>query len=131
MKGIGCTQNKKKAHDMFLRAAQQGHTLSMHNLATAYWNGNGVEQSPQLAFEWYEKAAAAGFALSQFELAFCFSQGRGTKQNISKALEWLAKAEASGLKEAVVERMYLQADAASQALFSGGKYSSRQPRACW
>lgn len=42
------------------RAVQQGNALAMHNLASMYYTGEGVQQNPELALALAERAVIAG-----------------------------------------------------------------------
>ena len=69
----------------------------MHNVATLYRDGKGVEADPITAAEWYEKASHRGNAYSQAMLAWMYENGRGVKQGFVLAAEWYRRAAMQGL----------------------------------
>ncbi|OGO93732.1 MAG: hypothetical protein A3F41_02960 [Coxiella sp. RIFCSPHIGHO2_12_FULL_44_14] len=56
----GMPQNKKQAHDYFLKGAERGHVRAMYNLAMMLERGDGIDKNEQCALNWYEKAAQQG-----------------------------------------------------------------------
>jgi TPR repeat protein len=60
----------------------------MHNLATHYLNGEGIEKDLEKAFEWYAKAADKGMHLAILELIKSFWYSGGPKKDFEKAFFW-------------------------------------------
>ena len=56
MHGRGVAQDLSKAFEWFLKAAENGDTDSMYNVAECYLHGRGVAQDLSKAFEWRSKA---------------------------------------------------------------------------
>ena len=81
---------KKLAIDCYRNAAELGNPLAMHNLATNYFYGNGVEKDEAQSAFWREKqsiaAAEAGDLVSCEVAALDFYYGRNTPRSVSKAL---------------------------------------------
>jgi uncharacterized protein len=79
-----------------LKAAQRGHMIAQHNVASAYTRGAGVEQNFQQALYWYPRAAEQGFAHSEWSLGEIYLNGQGVPANRDEALKWLSKSLAQG-----------------------------------
>lgn len=60
--GDGVKKDGKKAFKLILEAAENGHVMSMHNVATIYFNGEIVEQDLVKAKYWLRLAAEGGDA---------------------------------------------------------------------
>ena len=79
-----------------LKAAQRGHMIAQHNVATAYFHGTGVEQNLEQALYWYRRAAEQGFAHSEWKLGEIYFKGLGVAANRDEALKWLTRSLAQG-----------------------------------
>ncbi len=79
-----------------LKAAQSGHMIAQHNVASAYTRGAGVEQNFQQALYWYTRAAEQGFAHSEWSLGEIYLHGQGVPANRDEALKWLSKSLVQG-----------------------------------
>jgi TPR repeat protein len=79
-----------------LRAAQRGHMIAQHNVATAYFHGTGVDQNLDQALVWYRRAAEQGFAHSEWKLGEIYFKGLGVPANRDEALKWLKLSLAQG-----------------------------------
>ena len=53
-------QNKMLAKNYLEFAAKSGHTRAMFNLATMYFDGDGIEKSREKAIYWFKKAEKNG-----------------------------------------------------------------------
>jgi TPR repeat protein len=91
--------NKKKAFELFGKAAQQGDPSAQHNLGYFYDEGFGVEKNTQQALYWYKKAAKNGEICSCSNIAEIYRLAG----NIQKAKIWLLKAVAQGDGDAALE----------------------------
>ena len=58
--GIGVEQSDTEAFHWYLKAAENGDTGAMNDLAVCYKNGQGCERSLEKALHWYNKSAEAG-----------------------------------------------------------------------
>jgi TPR repeat protein len=58
--GIGIKINKRKAFELYQKAADLGNSIAQYNLALMYENGEGVDKNIDQAFYWYEKSADQG-----------------------------------------------------------------------
>lgn len=77
-------------------AAEQGDAKAQFELATAYFQGIGVEQDYQQAFKWYQKAAQQGMPAAQHNLGHIYSQGLGVAVDDEQAIYWYRKAAKQG-----------------------------------
>ncbi len=83
----------QKAIFMTRMAAENGHPLAQHNLATAYEDGiGGLEKNTNAAKYWYEKAALNGFPPSMSNLANYYHDGEAVEKDLVQAYVWLEMA---------------------------------------
>ncbi len=71
-----------------------------YQIATRFYEGEGVEKNMVEAVAWYKKAAGLNHPRAQYRLGLMYEFGRGIPHDHGKAVEWLKKAEKSGIKEA-------------------------------
>jgi hypothetical protein len=57
--GLGVSQDRKAAAELYRKAAEQGFAAGQLNLGALYQNGDGVPQDNVQAYKWYTLAAAA------------------------------------------------------------------------
>ena len=57
---IGTNVNKKKAFDLYQKAANVGNSQAQYNLAFMYEFGYGTAIDMNKAFHWYKKSAEQG-----------------------------------------------------------------------
>lgn len=81
----GLEQDKKKAIELFERAAEKGLPKAQSNLGDCYFYGRGTRQNPVMAKKMYELAANQGNAFAQRQLGMCYEQGVGTDVDYVKA----------------------------------------------
>ncbi len=58
--GIGTGINKKKAFELYQKAANLEHSMAQYNLAYMYENGDGIMKDIDKALYWYNKSAKQG-----------------------------------------------------------------------
>lgn len=120
LNGTGVKQDKAKAKELLEKAAQQGHeeakkllfefggmsekvqellnkanggdSNAQYDLASCYWNGDGVAVNLKEAFYWYKKSAEQGNYNGENALGNCYKWGQGVDQNYSLAMDWYLKA---------------------------------------
>lgn len=85
-------ENYKKAHDIWLTLAQEGHGEAQASLAWMHHKGVGVPQDYTKAAEWYRKAAEQGIATAQTNMGYFYENGLGMEQNFTEAAKWYQKA---------------------------------------
>ena len=80
------------------KAADAGDASAMYNLATIYWNGNGVTKDRAEAARWYRKAADAGEPHGMFMLGVIYEYGDlfGMTTDMAEAKRWYRKAADAG-----------------------------------
>ena len=90
------------AENSYRAAAEKGYAKAQNELASMYYDGEGVAQSLtederwKEALKWYTKAADQEFASSQQSLAFMYYFGKGVAENPKKAVELWKKAADKG-----------------------------------
>ncbi len=95
--GIGIEQDRAKAFEWYLRAAEQGHGKAQYNVAYAYANGIGTQKNTSEAIKWYGKSADQGVALAQYVLAKLLIDGQYVEQDLGQGLDLLQNASDQGL----------------------------------
>ena len=85
----GCTVDKSKAFELFLRATEHGCAQANNNLAVAYQNGEGIEQDTKKAIHHWQVAAMNGNDDSRCYLAMmearCGNMDRAMKHYMISA----------------------------------------------
>lgn len=102
--GLGGEKDVKASVPLFHYAARKNIPEAQHNLALAYFKGNGIKQNADLARQWWEKAALNGHSQAQYNLSVLLWRARG-KTNITQekqALNWMRLAAKSGNAKAKV-----------------------------
>lgn len=107
------------ALEIFLHAAEQGHTESQFLCGQMYRRGLGTEANDRLALTWYKRAAKQGHLNSQLACASIYEDGRGTEVDLKRALSWYELAAKQGSLEAQLKCGYL---------YYGGRAEIRNPR---
>ncbi|GBG59325.1 hypothetical protein CBR_g32337 [Chara braunii] len=78
-KGRGVTKDTRKAAELYLMAADEGHYGAMHNAARCYATGKGLVKDQTEAVIRYAVAASDGNPASQFALAEMYASERNQK----------------------------------------------------
>jgi len=86
----------KKALEIFKPLAEQGDATAQLDLASMYWNGEGVPQDNEEGVKWVRKAAEQGHAAAQLKLGWMYKKGQGVKQDDKQAFYWFRKAAEQG-----------------------------------
>jgi uncharacterized protein len=60
LKGVGVSQDAKKAAELFLKAAKGNYPFPQYRLGELYRDGRGVAQNNKAAYMWFALAAAYG-----------------------------------------------------------------------
>lgn len=107
----GIPKDMERAKGLFLKAAENGQSWAMNNLAFIY----ELDGEKENAVYWYTRAAEAGYSLSIWSLAKCYWKGlNGLEKNASKAREWARKLgddfTFSAKDAALYEEMFKDAD---------------------
>jgi localization factor PodJL len=78
------------------RAAADGDTAAIFEIARRYTDGDGVERNLIEAAKWYEIAAERGYAPAQYRYANFLEKGHGLSVDLSKSAIWYEKAAQQG-----------------------------------
>ena len=89
-----------EARDYFLKAAQSNFALAQVNLASLYFNGQGVAQDYREAARWNCLAADQGLAPAQANLGAMYIRGQGVARDYAEAARLLNLAAAQGFAAA-------------------------------
>ncbi|MCE5185162.1 MAG: sel1 repeat family protein [Planctomycetaceae bacterium] len=92
----GDEANLKKAVELFLKAAEQGHAEAQCRLGLVYSFGMGVEENQAEAFKWTLKSAEQGFEGAMSSIADMYYSGHGTERDYPAAMKWAMKAADNG-----------------------------------
>lgn len=107
-RGESGEQRPDLAFETLRVAAEQGHPLSMMDLALCYSTGIGTVRDEPAALSWFVRAGEAGITKAWREVARCFEEGRGTDIDLSRALQaYQLAAMADPDLEADLERVRL------------------------
>ena len=99
-RGTGVDIDKKKAAELYQKAADQGLANAQWNLAFAYVRGDGVEEDFAKALELFTLAAEQGYAQAEYDLGMMYLQGIGVEPDRTKAIAWIQKSADHGYKNA-------------------------------
>lgn len=76
---------KQKTIEELQVLIEESNSDAMVELATRYYNGNGVTKDYEKALKYFEKAETAGNIKGTYGIAKCYFYGRGFKQDYEKA----------------------------------------------
>lgn len=96
--GRGAPQDRRKAFDWIMRAAEQGDAFAASIAGEAYLRGYApVEHDAQAALAWLTKGAERGNWTAAYLLAQMYDEGIGTAPDAKRAKAWRARcAELAG-----------------------------------
>ncbi|GBC21976.2 kinase-like domain-containing protein [Rhizophagus irregularis DAOM 181602=DAOM 197198] len=66
--GIGISIDRKKAVELYQKAANLGNKIRQYNLAIMYENGDGIEKNIDKAIYWYKQSVKQGHQDAQNKL---------------------------------------------------------------
>lgn len=89
-------KNLTKAARWYAKAAAQGHTEAIFELAVMTLTGTGVRRDLAKAVDMLKQAAESGHAGAQFELGTLYATGEGVDKDRKIAASWYQKAAAQG-----------------------------------
>ena len=99
--GLYVPMDRRKAVELWTKAAGKGSLVSMQNLAQIYFAGDPDTPRDMAAFaRWTAEAAKLGDAQARFNLGLCYEKGDGVERNMQAALECYKLAAEGGLAEA-------------------------------
>ncbi|GBB84022.1 hypothetical protein RclHR1_10670004 [Rhizophagus clarus] len=96
--GFATFFNKKKAFELFQKAAELGNIPGIYNLGRCYRSGYGTNVNKKKALELFQEAAKFGSNIAQQNLAWMYEKGQGTEQNLNQAIYWYKKSAEQGDK---------------------------------
>src|SRR4051794_11064082 len=76
--------------------AEHGDADFQYELATMYYEGEGVEQDYAEAVRWFRRAANQSKVDAQRSLAVMYYEGRGVQENYAEAVKWYCLAAMQG-----------------------------------
>jgi TPR repeat protein len=106
-----------------LKKAECGDIEAQYALATAYYEGDGVEEDYAQAANWFRKAAESGCAESAYWLGMMYGHGRGLKEDVSESAKWYDKALILGINDP--SAIASEANCIADAFHFGKKGASR------
>lgn len=90
------------AHELFLRAARQGHGPSQLKVGYNYFTGRGVQKDYDEAIRWYTRAADQGSGAANYNLGLMHLEGDGVPRDPTTAIQYFMRAVDDGHVEAHV-----------------------------
>lgn len=91
-KGDGVQQDKRKAFELYEKAAKQNNPKAQFNLGFMYSKGDGVEKNSRKAAEYYQKAADQNIPQASFNLGVLYFKGvDGVPEDKAKAAKLFEK----------------------------------------
>lgn len=97
---MGLQKDPMLAVSWYLKAAQKGHVLAMHNLGDCYLQGVGTSKNAAEAYAWYKKAAESGGAIGYEDIGNFFKNIGFDGPNVATAKIWYSQAARQGRKSA-------------------------------
>lgn len=79
------------AIDHYQKSCDLDCELGCNNLASMYFNGEGVKKNIFIAKDYYQKACDLGSGMGCFNLGAMYEYGEGVKKDFSKALSFYQK----------------------------------------
>ena len=84
-------EDKEKALEYFMRAANGGYGEAMATLGIFYARGNSVEKDLEKSLCWFDKAVKAGDDEAAKQVGNMFYNGEEFEKNLNTAAEWYKK----------------------------------------
>jgi TPR repeat protein len=110
------TKDYKKALELFLKAANEGHAKAQFKVGRIYDNAEGVPDDDATAIKWFIKSAELGYPDAQVQVGWMYQQGEGVPQDFDQALTWFLKAAEQKLASAYyhLASLYIDGKGVSQ-----------------
>ena len=93
-------KNPEAGFRWYLRAAEQGHMRSQHQVGYSFYYGISLDgvvtRDGKKALAWYLKAAEQGYDPSQLAAADLYRNGEHVKKDMAEALRWYGRAAEQG-----------------------------------
>ena len=97
-KGLGVTKDSIMTNRYYKKAAEQGGTDAMMEIANNYNSDNPPDYIN--AFKWTLQAALKGNVYGAHNLAVMYEDGQGTQKKINEAVKWYRIAADKGFEAA-------------------------------
>lgn len=88
--------DKKRAFELYSKAAEQEKGYAYNNLGTCYKRGIGTEVNKEKALECYTKAAEMGSMEAYWNIYMYYMDEVCTPRDFDKAVEWLKRGDEAG-----------------------------------
>ena len=88
--------DKKRAFELYSKAAEKEKGYAYNNLGTCYKRGIGTDVNKEKALECYTKAASMGSMEAYWNLYMYYMDEVCTPRDFDKAVEWLKKGDEAG-----------------------------------
>lgn len=75
--GLGCVEDKMKAHNLFLKLNEKNFALAQYYLGHSFNTKNGVTKDLRLSYQYYKKAYDNGYYKAAYGLGFYHNKGLG------------------------------------------------------
>jgi len=98
-KDKNCQRHLDTATNNFMRcfeAANTGDVIAQNDVASFYWNGEGVKADYGKAISWYKKAGEQGSIKAQLKVAEYYASEKYYQYDVVKAMKWYKKAALQG-----------------------------------
>lgn len=95
--------DKKRAFELYQKAAQKGEPRAIHNVGSYYHRGQFVDKNTDMALEYYIKASELGYESASTRLGEIFKFGYFGEKDLSKAYFYFERAMNQGQESASVE----------------------------
>lgn len=104
----GIPRDTKKAFDLYMLSAKQGHSVASEMVGLAYHWGIGTQKDDKNAVYWLTKASKHGEKLAKYILGIKLLNGEGTEIDFYKAFKLMREAALRGDGNAIFElaKMY-------------------------
>lgn len=114
--GAGVEPDPLRALDLFLAAADQGHSLAAYRAGLAYQMGKGVPVDPGQAVRWFRVSAENGYPGGIYELGYSYHQGEGVAADSQEALKWFYVAAALSWGNAIAARNFTEKELSAEQI---------------
>lgn len=91
--GYGVKQNKNKAHEWDLKAAEQKQLQALNVIGIDYMEGESGEKNAELALKYLQMAAKFGLSCAAYNIGLMYDHGLCVEKNAGKALYWFVLSE--------------------------------------
>jgi TPR repeat protein len=99
--GIGMSKNSERAYELYVAAAELGHTSSINNVGTMLLRGCGVAKDETEGAIWIARAASLGNAFAECNLARLMEKGIGMPKNLDQAVKLYSSSASKGCPDAL------------------------------